>query len=95
MKITNEEVIKIASLSRLSLEDKETELFGGQLNSIIEYVEQLSALDTSGVEPTSHIIPINNVMRDDIASASLDRQLALQNAPDCTEKFYRVPKIIE
>lgn len=95
MKITNEEVIKIANLSRLALEDKDVEIFGRQLNTIIEYVEQLNRLDTSGIEPTSHVLPLNNVMRDDIHSDSLNRQNALQNAPDCTEKFYRVPQIIE
>jgi aspartyl-tRNA(Asn)/glutamyl-tRNA(Gln) amidotransferase subunit C len=95
MKITNEDVKHIARLSRLSLSDKEIETFGDQLNTIIDYVEQLSSLDTSNVEPTSHVIPLTNVMRDDIPTASLSREDALRNAPDSTEKFYRVPKIIE
>ncbi|WP_333652290.1 Asp-tRNA(Asn)/Glu-tRNA(Gln) amidotransferase subunit GatC [Dissulfurispira sp.] len=95
MKITSEDVKHIARLSRLSLSDKEIDIFSGQLSSIIEYVEQLNSLDTSNIEPTSHVIPLNNVMRDDIPAASLPVEDALKNAPDSTEKFYRVPKIIE
>jgi aspartyl-tRNA(Asn)/glutamyl-tRNA(Gln) amidotransferase subunit C len=95
MKITTEDVKHIANLSRLYLSDNEIETFSGQLSSIIEYVEQLNSLDTSNIEPTSHVIPLNNVMRDDIPAASLPVEDALKNAPDSTEKFYRVPKIIE
>lgn len=95
MKITTEDVKHIARLSRLSLSDEETETFCSQLNTIIEYVEQLNSLNTGNTEPTSHVIPLNNVMRDDIPAASLSVEEALKNAPDSTEKFYRVPKIIE
>jgi aspartyl-tRNA(Asn)/glutamyl-tRNA(Gln) amidotransferase subunit C len=95
MKITTEDVKHIARLSRLYLSDNEIETFSGQLSSIIEYVEQLNSLDTSNIEPTSHVIPLNNVMRDDIPATSLPVEDALKNAPDSTEKFYRVPKIIE
>lgn len=95
MKITSKEVKHIARLSRLYLSDNEIETFSEQLNTIIEYVEQLNSLDTTGVEPTSHVIPLNNVMRDDIPATSLSIEDALKNAPDSTEKFYRVPKIIE
>lgn len=95
MKITTEDVKHIASLSRLSLSDEETETFGSQLNTIIEYVEQLNSLNTGNTEPTSHVIPLNNIMRDDIPAVSLPVEDALKNAPDSTEKFYRVPKIIE
>ncbi|BCB95810.1 aspartyl/glutamyl-tRNA(Asn/Gln) amidotransferase subunit C [Dissulfurispira thermophila] len=95
MKITTEDVKHIARLSRLYLSDDEIETFSGQLSSIIEYVEQLNSLDTDNIEPTSHVIPLNNVMRDDIPSVSLSVGDAIKNAPDSTEKFYRVPKIIE
>lgn len=95
MKITSEDVKHIARLSRLFLSDKEIDIFSGQLSSIIEYVEQLNSLDTGNIKPTSHVIPLNNVMRDDIPAASLSAEDALKNAPDSTEKFYRVPKIIE
>ncbi len=85
----------LSRLARLSLSEKEKTLYEGQLNSILEYVEKLNELDTSGVEPTSHVIALDNVDRDDVSLPSLEREEALRNAPDRTEKFYRVPKIIE
>ena len=95
MKLSLVEVRHIAQLSRLALSDDEAELYAPQLSKIIDYVEQLNSLDTSAIEPTSHIIPLNNVMADDILGASLPRLEALKNAPDTTGKFYRIPKIIE
>ena len=85
----------IATLARLSLSDKEKELFGGQLDSILSYMDKLNELDTKDIGPTSHVLAINTVTRDDFPAPSLDREDALSNAPDKTEKFYRVPKIIE
>jgi len=85
----------LASLARLSLSDKESELFGPQIESILEYIDKLNELDTENVEPTSHVIEINNVLREDIRRESLSREDALINAPDRTAKFFRVPKIIE
>ncbi len=85
----------IAHLSRLSLSDKEKVLFGGQLESILSYMDKLNELDTRDIEPTSHVIAISNITRDDVQRPSLEREDALMNAPDKTEKFYRVPKIIE
>ena len=95
MKLKRDEVGHIARLSRLSLTEDEMDIFSGQLSSIIEYVEQLNRLDTAGVSPTSHVLPLSNVMRDDVPKPSLPRGEALRNAPDATEKFYRVPRIIE
>lgn len=85
----------IAHLARLSLSEKEKELFGGQLEGILNYMEKLNELDTKDIEPTSHVIAINNITRDDVPTPSLAREEALLNAPDKTDKFYRVPKIIE
>ena len=85
----------IAHLARLSLSEKEKELFSGQLDGILNYMEKLNELDTKDIEPTSHVIALNNVTRDDVPAPSLSREEALLNAPDKTEKFYRVPKIIE
>lgn len=95
MKISKEEIEHIASLARLSLSEEEKELFGSQLSSILDYMEKLNELDTKDIEPTSHVLPLSNVMRDDIPSPSIPREDALLNAPDRTNKFYRVPKIIE
>ncbi len=95
MKITEDEVKHIVRLARLSLPEDELLMYRGQLNAIIEHVEQLNTLDTTGIEPTSHVLPITNVMRDDVLMPSLSSDEALKNAPDPSDKFYRVPKIIE
>lgn len=89
------DVEHIAHLARLSIAGEEKEKFGTQLNSILTYVEKLKELDTTGVEPTSHVLEISNVMREDELRPSLSRYDALMNAPDRSEEFYRVPKIIE
>jgi aspartyl-tRNA(Asn)/glutamyl-tRNA(Gln) amidotransferase subunit C len=95
MKITRKEIEHIALLARLSLSEEEKDLFGSQLSSILDYVEKLNELDTKHIEPTSHVLPLNNVMRDDVPVPSIPMESALINAPSHTEKFFRVPKIIE
>ncbi|MBF0557583.1 MAG: Asp-tRNA(Asn)/Glu-tRNA(Gln) amidotransferase subunit GatC [Nitrospirae bacterium] len=95
MKITEDEVRHIVKLARLTLSEEELQTYSGQLNTIIGHVEQLSVLDTGGIEPTSHVLPITNVMRNDLAAPSLSNEDALKNAPEPVDKFYRVPKIIE
>jgi aspartyl-tRNA(Asn)/glutamyl-tRNA(Gln) amidotransferase subunit C len=95
MKISREEIEHIALLARLSLSEEEKDLFGFQLSSILDYMEKLNELDTKDIQPTSHVLPLNNVMRDDVPVPSIPREAALINAPAHTEKFFRVPKIIE
>ncbi|MBI5026096.1 MAG: Asp-tRNA(Asn)/Glu-tRNA(Gln) amidotransferase subunit GatC [Nitrospirae bacterium] len=85
----------IAILARLKLTDEEKRLFSRQLGSIIEYMGKLNELDTASIEPTSHVLPVKNVFREDELRPSLHKDKALQNAPDKTDDFYRVPKIIE
>jgi aspartyl-tRNA(Asn)/glutamyl-tRNA(Gln) amidotransferase subunit C len=85
----------IAHLSRLSLSEEERERFSHQLGSILAYVEKLNELNTSEIEPTSHVLAMNNVMREDALRSSLAADDALANAPDRSGNFYRVPKIIE
>ena len=95
MKITKEQIQHIAVLSRLNLSEEEKDLFGSQLSSILDYMDQLNALDTRETEPTSHVLSLSNVMRDDILTSSLPGEEALKNAPSRSENFYRVPRIIE
>jgi len=95
VKISREEIEHIAVLARLSLSEEEKEVFGPQLSSILDYMEKLNELDISDTEPTSHVLPLSDVVRDDIPIDSLPREEALKNAPAHTDKFYRVPKIIE
>jgi aspartyl-tRNA(Asn)/glutamyl-tRNA(Gln) amidotransferase subunit C len=85
----------LSRLARLALTEEEKSRYGNQLDNILCYVEKLNELDTAGIEPTSHVISISNVMREDTLRPSLDREDALMNAPDKTDSFYRVPKIIE
>jgi len=85
----------IALLSRLRLSEEERKVFSKQISSIIEYISKLNEIDTRDVEPTSHVLQIKNVFRDDEVRSSLSKDKALQNAPDRTDDFFRVPKIIE
>jgi aspartyl-tRNA(Asn)/glutamyl-tRNA(Gln) amidotransferase subunit C len=89
------DVEHIAHLAKLRLSEEEEDTFGAQLSGILAYVEKLNELDTSGVEPTSHVLALGNVMREDILRPSLPTDEALLNAPDRADDFYRVPKIIE
>jgi aspartyl-tRNA(Asn)/glutamyl-tRNA(Gln) amidotransferase subunit C len=93
MSVTINDVEYVAALARLSLDDREKELYTHQLNEILAYMEQLNRLDTTNVEPLSHVTGLTNVMRDDAVTPSLPRDEALKNAPDRTEKFFRVPSV--
>lgn len=95
MSLTMNEVEHVARLARLELSTEEKERFTHQLNDILQYVEKLKELDTEGVEPTAHAIPLQNVLRGDAVRPSLDREDVLANAPDREEAFFKVPKIIE
>lgn len=95
MKITIAEVEHVANLARLTFPEDERELFRSQLDAILSYVGKLGELDTEGVEPTSHVLPIKNVFREDDPKGSLSPDEALANAPERSGDFYRVPKIIE
>ena len=95
MKITRQEVEHVARLARLGLSEEEKERMRAQLDSILTYIDTLKQLDTSGVEPTSHVIPMTNVFREDARWSSLSQEQALANAPDRQEGFFRVPRILE
>ena len=93
--ISREEVEQVARLARLHLSDDELERMREQLDAILAYVDKLRELDVEGVEPTSHAVPMVNVMRDDEVAPSLPQDTALANAPDRAGEFFRVPRIIE
>jgi aspartyl-tRNA(Asn)/glutamyl-tRNA(Gln) amidotransferase subunit C len=93
--ITQQDVEHVAELARLELTAEEKTQFMAQLNDILTYINKLNELDTTNVEPTSHVIPMSNVFRDDEVCPSLDRELALQNAPEVSHFFFKVPRIIE
>ena len=94
-KITMQEVDQVARLARLRLSDAEKERMRRELDGILSYIDKLRALDTEGVPPTSHAVPMTNVMREDEPRESLQQDDMLANAPDRSGEFFRVPKIIE
>jgi len=94
-KIDEAQVRKVAKLSRLDLTEAEVEEFTGQLSAIIDYVEKMNELDTEGVEPLAHCLPINNVFRDDSIKESLGTEKTLANAPQRDGEFFKVPKILD
>jgi aspartyl-tRNA(Asn)/glutamyl-tRNA(Gln) amidotransferase subunit C len=95
MKITREEIVRVAALARLELTEAETETFTEQMDAILAYVEKLDELDTSGIIPTAHAVPMENAFRDDEVRPSIGIGNALANAPDRKDGFFRVPRVIE
>ena len=95
MSIRLDEVKHIAYLSRLELSDEEAQLYTQHLSQILEYVDQLKALDVSNVEPLSHAVPMSNVFRPDQVQPSLSNEAALSNAPEREGPFFRVPRVTE
>ena len=93
--ISREDVVHVARLARLALTDAELETIREQLNAILSHIDALRAVDTSGVEPTSHAVPQFNVMRDDEPRPCFPVEEMLANAPDRVGDFFRVPRIIE
>jgi aspartyl-tRNA(Asn)/glutamyl-tRNA(Gln) amidotransferase subunit C len=94
-KITREEVEHVARLARLALSAEEKAEMTAQLDAILAYMDKLNEVDTTGVEPTTTVIPMVSVMRDDAVRPSLSQDEALANAPDREDSFFRVPRIIE
>ncbi len=95
MSITIKDVEHVANLARLDLSDAEKEQFAGQLNAILTYAEKLNQLDTDGIEPTSHVLPLANVMREDELKSSWPVEKVLRNAPEEEDGQFRVPAVLE
>ena len=93
--LTVEEVRHVAELAKLRLTETEIEQYAGQLSAILEYAERLQEVDTSSVPPTPYILPLTNVMRDDVPEPSLTNAEALANAPDDEDGFFRVRAVFE
>jgi aspartyl-tRNA(Asn)/glutamyl-tRNA(Gln) amidotransferase subunit C len=94
MAITIKDVEHIATLAKLEFTDAEKEKFTHQMNQILEYMEQLNSLDTSKVEPLSHVIELSNVFRADEVKPGVSTENALKNAPEKDEHYFKVPKVI-
>ena len=95
MTLTSEEVEHIAGLARLKLTDEEKARYREQLSAVLDYAARLQSLDTTGIPPTSSVLPPRTVLRADEPKAGLTREDLLANAPDITENQFRVPPVLE
>lgn len=95
MKISKNDVVKVAELARLEVTQEETETFTDQLGNILEYIEKLNELDTEDVEPTSHVLEISTPLREDKVVNWLTIEEVLQNAPESEDDFFVVPQVID
>ena len=89
------DIAKVARLARIALTDEELERYGAQLSNILEHAEQVQALPTEGVEPTSHPLPMVNAFRPDVVTGSLSRDEILDQAPAAEDGYFRVPRILD
>jgi aspartyl-tRNA(Asn)/glutamyl-tRNA(Gln) amidotransferase subunit C len=89
--IDRDQVLHVARLSRLALSDEELQRMPGELSKILEHVEKMDELDLEGIEPTAHVVELQNVLRDDEPRPCLPRERALAGAPDVADGGFRVP----
>lgn len=89
------DIAHVAHLARLELTDEEKQRFAAQLKDMLAYVDQLSRVDVTGVEPTAHAIPLTNVLRKDEVRPSIPTERILKNAPESARDLFIVPKIVE
>jgi aspartyl-tRNA(Asn)/glutamyl-tRNA(Gln) amidotransferase subunit C len=95
MKITRTEVEHVSRLARLALSGEELDSLTGEMDAILDYVEQLNSLDTDGIVPTAHAVPMENAFRNDEVRPGFTPEQALSNAPDSAENAFRVRRVIE
>ena len=95
MKVTEQDIKTVASLSRLKIRPEETAEVIEQLDKFLTYVENLKAIDTTNIEPTTYALPMQNVFRADEVKPSLERELALSNAPLAEDGYFKVPRVLE
>ncbi|OGF48455.1 MAG: asparaginyl/glutamyl-tRNA amidotransferase subunit C [Candidatus Firestonebacteria bacterium RIFOXYC2_FULL_39_67] len=93
--ISKKDVLHVAKLSHLKFEEKDLDKFALQLEGMIEFVDKLKEVNTDGIEPTSSVIPVTNVMREDELKPSFSREKALSNAPEKELGHYKIPKMME
>ena len=95
MKITPEDVKYIAGLAMFKVSDEELPRLHGEMETVIEYAGRLNEADTEGLEPTYHILPLENVFREDVVTSNFDRDKLLANAPSQYNGCFEVPKVVE
>lgn len=94
-RITAEQVHYIAGLARLSLDESDVAQMAADMDRILEYVDSLAELDTTGITPTAHAIELQTPVRDDIAAQGMDPELAVSNAPERAGSAFSVPKVLD
>jgi aspartyl-tRNA(Asn)/glutamyl-tRNA(Gln) amidotransferase subunit C len=95
MKVTVKDVKHIANLSRLTIPDNEMDKFLEQFNQIITYADILQKVDTTGIEPTPYVLPLSNVLREDVAVQGVSHEDAVKNAPEVHNGGFKVPRVLE
>lgn len=95
MSVSRDDVRHVAQLARLDFSEDEEAQMADELSQILDYVDKLDELDTSGVPPMSHVLDVTNVFRPDAVEQRIDRAQALEPAPEADDKYIRVPKVIE
>ena len=95
MKVSADDVKYIAQLSRLTVPETEMEKFTEQFNQILNYADILQKIDTAGIEPTAHVLPVSNVLREDVAKEGVTHEEALSNATAVHNGGFKVPRVIE
>ena len=93
--ISRDEVAHLARLARLAVTEEELDVFAGQLDVILQAVARVGEVTAADIPPTSHSVPLTNVLREDVVQPCLDRDAALAAAPDAAEKRFRVPRILD
>jgi aspartyl-tRNA(Asn)/glutamyl-tRNA(Gln) amidotransferase subunit C len=95
MGVTRETIEHVAGLARLNITEAETDKLTTEMEKIIAWVDKLNELDTSGIKPMEHVIPLKNVLREDRVERSFDRDRILANAPSSEDGCFKVPKVVE
>ncbi|HWT76648.1 MAG TPA: Asp-tRNA(Asn)/Glu-tRNA(Gln) amidotransferase subunit GatC [Mobilitalea sp.] len=95
MKITEETVKYVAALAKLSVSEEEKQKIAVDLDRILDYIETMNGLDTEGIEPMSHVLPVKNVFREDVVTNTDNREQLLKNAPKQKDGCFAVPKTVE
>lgn len=95
MAITKKDIEHVALLARLELSENEKDIYTSQVGSILKYVENISRVNTQGIEPTTHAVPMSKSLREDISIKSIAHEDILMNAPEKDRGYFKVPRIIE
>lgn len=95
MALSRDDVRHVAQLARLDFSEEEEARMAEEMSQILDYVEKLNELDTSGVPPMSHVLDVTNVFRKDEIKSRIDRDQALEAAPEAEQEYFQVPKVVE